>query len=152
MPYDPAQCTHIKSNGDICRSPALKDEDKCYWHFQVVEHVGRNSTLTDFPVLDDGGSIQIVIMKLLRALAERRIDYKAAQLMIWAAQVAMRNMRAVNEYVVKEPGVDMREQLAAVLAQQRHNEEQRRAAKKGFVHYTSDPEFVEAQEISQQIP
>ena len=67
-------------------------------------------------MLDDGGAIQIVLMKVLRAIAEKRIDYKAAQLMIWAAQVAMRNMRSVNEYVIKEPGVDMRELLDSVLS------------------------------------
>jgi len=130
MPYNPAQCTHIKSNGDICHSPALKGRDKCYWHAHVIEHVARNAALTGFPILDDGGAVQIVIMKVLRALAERRIDYKAAQLMIWAAQVAMRNMRSVNDYIVKEPGVDMRERLAAVLE---HNERAQKAPKRWFL-------------------
>src|SRR5689334_2115326 len=106
MSYNPAQCTHIKSNGEICGSPALKGHDKCYWHAHVTEHVGRNSALTNSPVLDDSGSIQIVIMKVLRALAERRIDYKAAQLMIWALQLATRNVKSVNSYVVREPGID----------------------------------------------
>jgi hypothetical protein len=110
------QCTHVKTNGAVCGSPALKGEDKCYWHTHVTEHVQRNAALVNFPILDDGGAIQIVIMKVLRAIAEHRIDYKAAQLMIWGAQVAMRNMRSVNEYVVQQPGVNMIEQLAAVVA------------------------------------
>ena len=125
MPYNPARCTHVKTNGEVCKSPALKGEDKCYWHAHVTEHVNRNAALVDFPILDDGGAIQIVLMKVMRAIAERRIDYKAAQLMIWSAQVAMRNMRSVNEPRVLEPGVDMREELAAILSHNRNAQRQK---------------------------
>jgi hypothetical protein len=121
MAHNPAQCTHVKTNGALCGSPALKGGDKCYWHTHVTEHVQRNAALVNFPILDDGGAVQIVLMKVLRAIAEHRIDYKAAQLMIWGAQVAMRNMRSVNEYVIREPGVNMIEQLAAIMARAKQN-------------------------------
>src|SRR5205807_599927 len=68
MPLEHApRCTHTKITGHLCKSPALKGKNFCYFHQRVYRHVAipYDSTIEPQFILDNEESIQYAIMETL---------------------------------------------------------------------------------------
>jgi hypothetical protein len=119
MPYSVhiPRCTHIKTNGTQCESPALRGRRFCFfhknWHGQRIQlnaqpaPLDRNFTL---PVLEDANAIQVALMQVMHLLLSGQIEHKTAGLLLYALQTAAANLRATrfepfhHEDVVIDPG------------------------------------------------
>ena len=92
-------CAHIKADGNICESPALKDEDYCYFHQECRERIKRQRRAArrklpfQLPVLEDAAAIQLAIGDTLNALLAGQIDHKTAGLVLYGLQTAAVNAR-----------------------------------------------------------
>lgn len=96
------RCTHIKTNGTQCGSPALRGRRFCFFHknwrgerIQLnAPHVpGAAITL---PVLEDADSIQVALMQVLRLILGGQIDAKIAGLLLYGLQTASLNLRQMK--------------------------------------------------------
>ena len=110
------RCTHIKTNGNQCGSPALRDHRYCFLHKDwQSQHITLNSPRPEtpigftMPVLEDADSIQVTLMQVMRLIASGQLDLKAAGLLLYALQTASRNVRQLkleqnfSEKVVIDP-------------------------------------------------
>ncbi len=92
-------CNHVKANGSICESPALKDEAFCFFHQAARERVKRQRRAArhklpfQLPILEDAESIQLAIGDTLNALLSGQIDHKTAGLVLYGLQTAAGNVR-----------------------------------------------------------
>jgi hypothetical protein len=91
-------CTHIKVNGVRCGSPSLRGEVFCYFHQRMIRGVATppKSRLHPIAQIEDQESIQSSLMEIINALVRNTIDFKRAQLILRALQVAVRNSSRVN--------------------------------------------------------
>jgi hypothetical protein len=102
MPYE--LCRHIKSNGRRCESPALRENNWCFYHERLhTRHRyirEAKATLPDSPLripsLEDPESIQIGLSLVVEALATGRLDDKRASVLVRALQAAARNVAHVR--------------------------------------------------------
>jgi hypothetical protein len=95
-------CNHVKSNGRFCGSPALANDDYCYYHRSSRErtkrqlrHARRQKPL-QLPLLEDRESIQIAIGEVLNAILADRIDTRKAGLLLYGLQTAASNARDLD--------------------------------------------------------
>ena len=105
MPNFPNRCQHIKVNGTLCGSPALRRNRFCYFHkLHQDERIElntdrarrkRNVTI-DLPVLEDANSIQVSLMQIMRLIVAGQIDGKTAGLLLYALQTASSNLPRTN--------------------------------------------------------
>jgi hypothetical protein len=105
MPNFPNRCQHIKVNGTLCGSPALRRNRFCYFHKlhheeRIVLNADRarrrrNVTIA-LPVLEDANSIQVTLMQIMRLIAAGQIDGKSAGLLLYALQTASANLGRTN--------------------------------------------------------
>ncbi len=92
-------CTHIKTNGIACDSPALKRQRYCYFHLDARERAKRQHRAArlqhpfQLPLLEDANAIQVAIGDTLNALLAGRIDHKTAGLILYGLQTAAANIR-----------------------------------------------------------
>jgi hypothetical protein len=101
MPNYPNRCQHIKVNGTLCGSPALRRNPFCYFHkLHQEERITlntdrarrrRNLTIA-LPVLEDANSIQVTLMQIIRLILAGQIDGKTAGLVLYAMQTASSNL------------------------------------------------------------
>lgn len=101
-------CNHVKNNGSVCESPALKDHDYCYFHTAARERSKRQRRAAllklpfQLPLLEDANAIQLAIGETLNALLAGQIDHKTAGLILYGLQTAAGNIRhtdfEVTEY------------------------------------------------------
>ena len=101
MPNFPNRCQHIKVNGTLCGSPALRRNRFCYFHKlhheeRIVLNADRarrrrNVTIA-LPVLEDANSIQVMLMQIMRLIITGQIDGKNAGLLLYALQTASANL------------------------------------------------------------
>ncbi len=95
-------CTHIKADGNICESPALNDEDYCYFHQECririkrQRRAARHKLPFQLPVLEDAAAIQLAIGDTINALLAGQIDHKTAGLVLYGLQTAAGNARHVT--------------------------------------------------------
>ena len=100
----PSRCQHIKVNGTLCGSPALRRNRFCFFHkrFQTERiavnqaRARRRAAIFDLPVLEDANSIQVSLMQIMRLLALGHLDAKTAGLLLYALQTASINLRRTN--------------------------------------------------------
>lgn len=125
-------CRHIKTNGERCGSPALRDHAFCYFHRTLTaRHPHRpapdptptiihpldptrelqlaavNQSNLNLPPLEDRESIQLAASMIVGALASNSLDTKRASILLYGLQVASANARTLNhhpslDYVVTE--------------------------------------------------
>jgi hypothetical protein len=86
------QCTHIKTNGEVCGSPAVSGTELCYHHSKVKSALGKwtpadqaaYGEFTPIPFIfpEDRASLQIDFFLLLQAFNEQRVDQKTFRLML----------------------------------------------------------------------
>src|SRR5271165_5458082 len=91
-------CTHIKVNGVPCGSPALRGEAFCYFHQRMIRGVATppKSRLHPIAQIEDEEGIQASLMEIINALVRNTIDFKRAQLILRALQIAARNAPRVH--------------------------------------------------------
>lgn len=109
------RCQHIKINGTLCGSPAMKRSKFCFFHKKWQDtHIPMNSrrrarAAIDLPVLEDANSIQISLMQVMRLIASGQIDPKTAGLLLYALQTASSNLgRTTFEPRPREVVIDPR--------------------------------------------
>jgi hypothetical protein len=101
----PNRCQHLKVNGTLCGSPALRRNRFCYFH--KLHHEERIELNTDrarrrrnvtleLPVLEDANSIQVSLMQIMRLIVAGQIDGKTAGLLLYALQTASANLPRTN--------------------------------------------------------
>src|SRR6266478_8713834 len=94
------RCTHIKTNGTQCGCPALRERRFCYFHEKwqgqqialKAEQPSEPLTFT-MPLLEDGDSVQIALMQIIRLIAAGQLEPKTARLLLSALQAASLNLR-----------------------------------------------------------
>jgi hypothetical protein len=93
-------CTHIKTNGQKCGSPALRHHTLCYFHYQWQKRdqrrvrlggpisMNKNSGI-ELPLLDGPESILLSIMEIQRGLLDQRIEIKMGTALLYSLQLAL---------------------------------------------------------------
>jgi hypothetical protein len=96
------RCTHIKTNGTQCGSPALRGRRFCYfhknWREQRVQLNAKHSACASItlPVLEDADSFQVSLMQVLRLILAGQVDPKMAGLLLYGLQTASLNLRSMR--------------------------------------------------------
>jgi hypothetical protein len=117
MSYDVhiPRCTHIKTNGTHCGSPALRGRRFCFFHKnwqgqRIALNVQPAAPLSfTMPVLEDADSVRVALMQVMRLLLAGQLDPKIAGLLLYALQTASLNLRQMklepyrHESVVIDP-------------------------------------------------
>ncbi len=117
MSYDVhiPRCTHIKTNGTQCGSPALRGRRFCFFHKnwqgqRIALNVQPAAPLSfTMPVLEDADSVQVALMQVMRLILAGQLDPKIAGLLLYALQTASLNLRQMkleplrHESVVIDP-------------------------------------------------
>jgi hypothetical protein len=117
MSYDVhiPRCTHIKTNGTQCGSPALRGRRFCFFHKnwqgqRIALNVLPAAPLSfTMPVLEDADSVQVALMQVMRLILAGQLDPKIAGLLLYALQTASFNLRHMklepfnHETVVIDP-------------------------------------------------
>jgi hypothetical protein len=101
----PNRCQHIKVNGTLCGSPALRRNRLCYFHKlhheEMIElnlgrakdaRARRRKVSIVLPVLEDANSIQVSLMQIMRLILTGDLDGKSAGLLLYALQTASSNL------------------------------------------------------------
>ena len=79
------QCTHVKTNGEVCGSPAVSGTEFCYHHSAVKTALaklpngkGRMEDFAPIPFVfpEDRAAMQINFFLLLQAYNEQHIDQR----------------------------------------------------------------------------
>ena len=115
-------CSFILTRGTLCESPALKDNDFCYFHHrdrqrkenlqqarelkcsdQFYKYPMQQELLNpeiieslDIPSLDDGPSIQVAVTNIVRAVLSGHVSDKRAGLALFGCQIAVTNLSHTN--------------------------------------------------------
>jgi hypothetical protein len=97
-------CTHIKVNGVPCGSPALHAEVFCYFHQRMIRGVRTpaKSRLHPIALIENEEGIQASLMEVINALVRNTIDFRRAQLILRALQIAVKNSPRVHFDIYKK--------------------------------------------------
>ena len=97
-------CTHIKVNGVRCGSPALRGEVFCYFHQRMIRGIATppKSRLHPIAQIEDAESIQTSLMEVINTLVRNTIDFRRAQLILRALNIAASNRGLIH--FESEPG------------------------------------------------
>ncbi len=87
------RCSHLKSNGNRCGSPRMKDEKLCYAHARMAESRPKKLGL---PSMEDPNGVQMAIMKLVQLLIDDEVDQKKAGMIAYLIQTAANNVGKVD--------------------------------------------------------
>ena len=105
------RCTHIKTNGTQCGSPALRRRRFCFfhknWQGQRIQLNAQPATPLSFimPLLEDADSVQVALMQVMRLILAGQLDPKIAGLLLYALQTASLNLRHMKLEPVKPESV-----------------------------------------------
>jgi hypothetical protein len=87
------QCRHIFTDGHRCGSPALRQEDLCYYHHTTRKPAKRTRRTTfEIPLPEDRSAIQHTIGQVLQRIAANDIDPRRAGLLLYGLQIASLNL------------------------------------------------------------
>ena len=98
------ECRHIFTSGKKCQSPALTDQNFCYFHSNTRKrptpantpyeaYIPPQDTAHNLSPLEDADAIQLAISDVVLALAANRIDPRRARILLYGLQVASQNIR-----------------------------------------------------------
>lgn len=98
------RCQHVKTNGTQCGSPALKDNQFCYYHQQCrtvtfnYRGMYRDYTASEvhLPAFEDVHSIQFTLRQVTELILRHKIDLKEAGLILYALQIASSNLKRLE--------------------------------------------------------
>src|SRR5512146_2508211 len=107
-------CTHIKTNGIKCGSPALRHHTLCYFHYQWQKRdqrririggpVGMNKNSgVELPLLDGPEAILVSIMEIQRGLLDHRIEVKMGTALLYSLQLALQARIPYSGLCAREP-------------------------------------------------
>ena len=123
-------CSHIKSDGIACQSPAMREKKFCHYHtlyrrrihptaetpgslkIPMVDAQGhyRNVDIREpfaqrykLGALEDGPSLQVAISTVINALADNRLDIGRASTLLYGLQLASTNLRNFQPVVAPDP-------------------------------------------------
>lgn len=92
-PFGAARCQHVRLNGERCAQPARRNTNFCRFHAKATQ---TSQDLREFaeqmPVLEDGASVQISIMKVVRYLMGRPMNDQNARAILYGLQLASTNL------------------------------------------------------------
>ncbi len=101
-PANIRRCQHIKVNGTQCGSPALREEQCCYFHMRwrrksmdINMNFNERGTIT-LPTLEDANSIQVGLAEVMRLLVTNQIDHRTAALLLHALRTAAVNVKRTS--------------------------------------------------------
>jgi len=102
--FNAPTCQHTKTNGTKCASPALQDQQFCYYHQQVrtvtfnYRGMYRDYRKSEFhlPPFEDLHSIQFTIREVTELSLRHKIDAKEAWLLLYALQIASSNIKRLQ--------------------------------------------------------
>jgi hypothetical protein len=107
-PLNIRRCHHIKINGTQCGSPALRDENYCFFHLQWRQKsveinltVPLESRRVTMPMLEDGNSVQMALVEVMRLLMTQQIADRTGALLLHALRTAAYNLKRTSF----EPGL-----------------------------------------------
>ena len=92
------QCRHVYTDGHRCGSPALKEENFCYFHhtsrrpIQDPARRRRRQSRFSVPLPEDRSAIQLTIGQVLQKLANNDLDPRRAGLLLYGLQIASLNL------------------------------------------------------------
>ena len=89
------RCSHIKVTGHRCGSPALRDEDLCYFHARLIGRIRAriDNAISPMAQLENGEAVQVSLMAVIDSILKGTIELKRAQLIVRALSIAQRNAR-----------------------------------------------------------
>jgi hypothetical protein len=137
-------CTHIMVTGVPCGSPALRDEQFCYFHQRMLQGVALpRRRLNHIALLENEEAIQVSIMEVVNGLMSGSIDFRRGELVLRALNAAVRNSRRArfnidrNKMVTEVPHYEAeaqardrsREEVRAEIARLRGEPAQQLAAR-----------------------
>lgn len=104
-------CTHVKTNGEVCGSPAVSGAALCYHHSAVKTALGKaqpkdKASHGEFAPIgfifpEDRASMQINFFLLLQAYNEQRIDQRTYNSMVSLLKAMARNLGKTGSLVEK---------------------------------------------------
>ncbi len=116
LPYP--TCNHVRTNGTVCQSPALRESNFCYFHQRERQRQhnlrqartvklstkapGRDDMDAEIleslalPVLEDAAAIQVAASALVRAVTSNHITERRAGLALYGLQIAAMNLPRVR--------------------------------------------------------
>lgn len=88
------RCEHIKTNGQRCGSPAIKDTPLCYFHGETRKQRESEAAAkaADLPVLEDMHSLQLAVMRVCGLLANKTIEEKTARVIFDGLRLAQKTL------------------------------------------------------------
>src|SRR5215469_8054627 len=101
------QCHHIFPDGARCGSPALRNENRCYYHHETRKPVSNprhhNARLNTFemPFPDNRTTIQASLGEIFTRIATNNIDSRRAGLLLYCLQIATTNLKASQQAQAK---------------------------------------------------
>ena len=136
------QCTHIKTNGEVCGSPAVSGTELCYHHSAVKTALAKPHGKAPFegfapiPFVfpEDRASMQINFFLLLQAFNEQRIDQKTFKLMLSVLKSMAKNLGKTGSLVE-----EARDQGPGAGDQKRGNRQQAKGNSKQEEDDEEDP-------------
>lgn len=94
-------CRHIKTNGQRCGSPALRDNHFCYYH-DKIHNVGAEPHLKygplQLPAPEDPASVQLSVARINDAVIHGKIDLKMATTLLYGLQVAAQYINRAQKF------------------------------------------------------
>lgn len=90
------ECRHIKHDGAKCHSPAMRGTTYCYFHANArpspSRHTRTRDALLDIPSMENRSEILVVLNRIVNALANGQIASRRATAMLYAVQMAQKEL------------------------------------------------------------
>lgn len=110
MPNQVPQCTHVKTNGEVCGSPAVSGTTFCYHHSAAKTALGKVKPQAGpggfapipFVFPEDRASMQINFFLLLQAFNGGRVDLRTYRAMLSTLKAMAANLGKTGS-LVEEP-------------------------------------------------
>jgi hypothetical protein len=80
------RCSHMKSNGEPCRAPAMGNRLFCIFHSRALDT--QNEQRLKVNVLEDPESLQLTVKQVMEQVVSGRMEPQTASLLLRAVQIA----------------------------------------------------------------
>jgi len=80
------RCSHMKSNGEPCRAPAMGNRLFCIFHARALDT--ENEQRLKVRVLEDSESLQLTVKQVMEQVVSGRLEPQTASLLLRAVQIA----------------------------------------------------------------
>lgn len=94
-------CRHIKTNGQRCGSPSLRDNYFCYYH-DKIHNVGAEPHMKygplQLPAPEDLASVQLSVARINAAVINGTIDLKKATTLLYGLQIAAQYINRAQKF------------------------------------------------------